>query len=167
MSIFSHQDAGLPLLSWNARQTELGYTVDVTGCGRSSAMSRRMSTNGCTLCRGCWPPPGWQSPRCSNPKPAEARNELQRSDETFRVSSCSYLHQNADLFVPRLWCSPWPKAVTTVTGQGTSQVELDVGSAPTTSGHRRFEQGDDGIMMGSTCRSTRGRQRRGRGDFYR
>ena len=32
-----------------------------------------MSTNGCTFCRGCWPPPGWQSPRCSNPKPAEGR----------------------------------------------------------------------------------------------
>ena len=45
--------------------------------------------------------------------------------------------------------------------QGTSQVELDVGSAPTTSGHKRFEQGDGGIIVGSTCRSTRGRQRRG------
>src|SRR5208337_1508634 len=29
--------------SWNARQTELRYAVDVTGGGRSSAMSRRMS----------------------------------------------------------------------------------------------------------------------------
>ena len=39
---------------------------------------------------------------CSNPKPAEGGNALQRSDETFGVSSCSYLHRNADLFVPRL-----------------------------------------------------------------
>jgi len=47
----------------------LGYTVDVTGRGCSSAMSRRMSTNGCTSVEDAGRRRAGNH-QCSNPKPA-------------------------------------------------------------------------------------------------
>src|SRR5271165_6550177 len=51
MSIFLIKTQVSRCFSWNARQTELRYAVDLTGGGRSSAMSRsdvdeQMSRNG-------------------------------------------------------------------------------------------------------------------------